>query len=162
MDPKGKNSRLILVVAMTRSGLIGKDGALPWHLPGDLRQFRALTLGGTLIMGRTTFESLSAPLNNRHHLVVSRTLTHRTGIEVVPTLAQALARSKDLGRPTFLAGGRQIYAEGLPLCDLLVVSWIDEDCDGDVRFPGIDWSQWREVARTDHIGFCRSVYRRKS
>ncbi|RMF47375.1 MAG: dihydrofolate reductase, partial [Deltaproteobacteria bacterium] len=119
-------------------------------------------LGGTLIMGRTTFESLPAPLDNRHHLVVSSTLPQGAGIEVVPTLAQALARAKDLGRPTFLAGGRQIYAEGLPLCDLLVISWIAKDCDGDVRFPEIDWSQWREVARTDHTGFCRCVYRRRT
>lgn len=158
-DPVQKNP-IILVVAMTHAGVIGRQNRLPWHIPEDLRQFRRLTQGGVLVMGRKTFQSLPAPLQGRYHLVISRTLAGRPDIEIVPTLTDALHQAHQHDGPTFLIGGRQVFAEGIGRCDLLVVSWIKGDYDGDVRFPDIDWSCWRETARTDHRDFSRSVYRR--
>ncbi|RME40465.1 MAG: dihydrofolate reductase [Deltaproteobacteria bacterium] len=160
MTGSAKKNAIILVVAMTRAGVIGRENRLPWHIPDDLRQFRHLTLGGTLIMGRKTWQSLPAPLHGRHHLVVSKTLAADSGIQIVPSLSEALLEGERRGGPVFLLGGRQIFAEGIARCDLMVVSWIAGDFAGDVTFPAIDWSCWRETARTDHNGFSRSVYRR--
>ncbi|TYO98654.1 dihydrofolate reductase [Geothermobacter ehrlichii] len=147
-----------LVVAMTRAGVIGAAGRLPWSLPEDLRLFRQLTWGGVVIMGRKTFASLPGPLPGRINLVVSMSLPPTAGIDVFPTLDAALLRAAALKRPAFVIGGVRLYAEALPRCERMVISWVEEDVEGDVVFPEVNWEQWRRRESTRHAGFVREVY----
>src|SRR5512147_2937609 len=93
---------LAIVVAMTAAGVIGRDGSLPWDLPADRRLFRQLTLGGAVIMGRRTFESLPAPLAGRLNIVVTSSNRHSPGVETAPDMATALELARRSGRPTFV------------------------------------------------------------
>ena len=137
-----------LIAAVARNGTIGRDNALPWRLPEDLRRFKALTTGHAIIMGRKTWESLGRPLPGRRHVVVSRNPGYRAdGVTVVGTLAEALAAA---GSDAYVIGGAMLYAQALPFVDRLELTEIDADFAGDACFPPFDRHQWREVARETH------------
>lgn len=136
-----------IIVAMARNRVIGRDNALPWRLPDDLRRFRALTMGHPIVMGRKTWESLGRPLPGRRNLVVSRDGSLAAGgCEVFPTLDAALRSCAGAAR-IFVIGGAQLYAAALPLAARIHATEIDADFAGDTRFPEVDWSAWRETAR---------------
>lgn len=146
--------RIVLVVARARNGAIGRDNTLPWHLPEDLQHFKATTMGGTLVMGRRTFDSIGRPLPGRRTIVLTRdaSWTH-PGCERAGSLDEAFARCAD--RPeVFVVGGAQVYAQALPRADRIVVTDVDLDVDGDAFFPELapgDWrctSESRAVSRT--------------
>ena len=150
----------IILVAMTEERLIGRGGALPWHLPAELRLFRQLTLGHPLIMGRHTFEAIGRPLPGRRNLVVSRTLAPAAGIEVCRRFEEALARAEEAER-VFLIGGRGIFAAALPVADTLRISWVRGRYEGDVYFPEYDPGEWEMVEQHDEGEFRHVVSRRK-
>ena len=141
---------------MAENGVIGRDGALPWRLPKDLKFFMTATLGKPVIMGRKTFDTLSEPLPGRTNIVLSRDPTFSPeGVEVVTTFAEALRRAKarcqaDAVSEIMVAGGADIYRLGLMVATRLYVTRVHARVDGDTRFPEVDWSQWRE-ARTEHF-----------
>ena len=144
------NTRIYLIAAVARNGVIGAGGKLPWHLPEDLQHFKKLTLGHAVIMGRRTWESLGKPLPGRENIVVSR----RNGFEapgasVASTLeaAIALCTGEDLA---FVIGGAEVYAAALPLADGLVLTEIQQDFDGDTRFPDWDRKAWRAAQKETH------------
>ena len=143
-------TRLVLIAAVARNGVIGKDGGMPWHLPADLQRFKRLTLGHPILMGRRTWESLGRPLPGRRNIVISRQPDwHADGAEHAASLPAALERVS--GDPlAFVIGGAQLYAQALPLADGLELTEIDHDFDGDTRFP--DWNRTRfvETARQTH------------
>jgi dihydrofolate reductase len=149
-----------IVVAMTRSGVIGLGGRLPWDLPADRQLFRRLTIGNTVIMGRRTFESLPGALPGRHNLVVSRSSRELPGAAVCPTLGAALAAGRRLQRPLFVIGGRDLYREALPLADFLHVSWVEGDCAGDRFFPEWEHTGWIPVYDREFPGFRYICYQR--
>ena len=149
-----------IVVAMTRNGVIGQAGRLPWDLPADRRLFRQLTTGNTVIMGRLTFASLPGALAERHNLVVSRTVQRLPGATVCPGFREALAVGWRLGRPIFVIGGVELYRQALPIADTLHVSWVDGDYSGDRHFPPLDPADWVPVTTTAYPGFQHVVYRR--
>ena len=127
---------LSIVVAVADNGVIGRDGALPWHLPDDLRHFRQLTMGKPILMGRRTFESIGRPLPNRQTIVLTRSLEPIVGVSIVSDLSQleALARqARD--RDIFICGGAQIYEQTLPLCSDLYLTLVNRVVAGDVFFP---------------------------
>lgn len=136
-----------LVVAFSENRVIGRDGDLPWRLPSDLRRFKELTMGGTVVMGRRTFESLPAavrPLPGRRNLVLSATPGFAApGAEVLPTLAAAL---EACDRDCFVIGGARTYEEALPLADVVYATEVEGDVEGDTFFPplGEDWALRRE------------------
>ena len=137
-----------LIAAVARNGTIGRDNALPWRLPEDLRRFKALTMGHAMIMGRRTWESLGRPLPGRRHVVVSRDPGYRAaGITVVHSLADALAAGGD---DAYVIGGAMLYEQALPFVDRLELTEIDADVAGDAYFPAFDRSQWQEVGRESH------------
>jgi dihydrofolate reductase len=142
--------RVNLIVARSRNGVIGRDGALPWRLPEDLAFFKRTTMGHPIVMGRRTWESIGRPLPGRRNIVVSRRADYTAaGAEVAPSLDEALrlcAGSAEL----FVIGGAQLYAEALARADRLIVTEIDADFDGDTRWPAPDPAQWREAAR-EHL-----------
>ena len=128
---------------MAENRTIGRDGALPWHLPRDMRRFKEITMGHAVIMGRKTYESMGKPLPGRRNLVLTRRHDYeRTGIEVFPTLDAALAAaSGDL--EVFVAGGEQIYRLALPLADRIYLTIVHHAFDGDAVFPEFEACDWQ-------------------
>ncbi len=143
---------LTLIAAVARNGVIGKDNALPWHLPADLRHFKALTTGHAVIMGRKTWESLPErfrPLPGRQNIVVTRNAGHvAPGATVVASLPAAMAAAAR--NEAFVIGGAELYRAALPLADRLQLTEIDADYAGDTWFPERDPAQWQELAREAH------------
>jgi dihydrofolate reductase len=126
-----------LVVAMDETGVIGRDGALPWRLPEDLRHFRRLTLGKTVLMGRKTWDSLGKPLDGRRNWVLTRNPGFRpAGCEVFATLDAALAAHRE--GELVVIGGAELYRQALPLADTLHVTRVHARVPGDTKFP--DWA----------------------
>jgi len=141
---------LALVVAMARNGVIGRDGSLPWHLPADLKRFRAITMGKPIVMGRRTHESIGRPLPGRRNIVLSRLADYQAqGCEVFPTLNAALAALEDCAE-VMIVGGAALYAEALPHASTLYVTDVDAAPQGDVYFPEFDRDDWQEIEREQH------------
>ena len=151
LPPVGQTpTRIYLIAALARNGVIGARGKLPWRLPEDLRHFKQLTLSHPVIMGRRTWESLGKPLPGRENIVISRRPGFEApGASVASSLEAAIALC--MGEPlAFVIGGAEIYAAALPLADGLVLTEIDQDFEGDTRFPDWDRKQWRETQREPH------------
>ena len=153
-DAGSHGTRVYLVAAVARNGIIGADNRMPWHLPEDLRHFKALTLGHPVIMGRKTFESILAslgkPLPGRENIVVSRTPgLEISGVSIASSIEGALAFC--IGEPVaFVIGGGEIYKASLPLADGLVMTEIRRDFAGDTKFPDFDRKAFRESQRQSH------------
>jgi dihydrofolate reductase len=160
VTPIENHPPLGIVVAMTAAGVIGHDGKLPWDLPADRRLFRQLTWGGTVIMGRLTFESLPEPLVNRRNIVITRSGRRYPGAETAPDLTAGLALARESAQPVFVIGGADLYREALPLADRLHVSWVDGEFAGDRHFPAFDLTDWNQIVSVDYPGFRYVTYRR--
>ena len=146
---------IVLVVAVADNGVIGRDGAMPWHLPADLKHFKRLTTGKPVIMGRKTFESIGKPLPGRHNIVLTRDSGWTAdGVTVVPNLAEAIAAAgldpRARAGEIMIVGGAQIYAEAMPIASRIERTRIHISPDGDTRFPALDPDQWRETARVEN------------
>jgi dihydrofolate reductase len=153
--------RLSLIWAMTRNRVIGRNNALPWHLPDEMRHFMRTTLGHPVIMGRKQFEAMGKPLPKRTNIVLSRNPAFAPdGIVVVQTLDHAIARAQEAGGgdEAMVIGGAEIYALALPKADRLYFTLIDTELDGDTWFPQFDDSKWREVQRDEHGIDARHAY----
>jgi dihydrofolate reductase len=142
--------KLAIIAALADNGVIGRGGALPWHLPEDLRRFKLLTMGRPILMGRRTFESIGRPLPGRRNLVLARAGADLPqGVERVDSLAAALALCRAAAELCVI-GGAGVYREALPLATHLELTRVHAAIPGDVRFPEFDAAQWREVARAEH------------
>ena len=147
---------ILIIAAVSDNGVIGRGNALPWRLKSDLKNFRALTMGKPVVMGRKTYLSIGKPLAGRTVIVVSRDPSFAApGILVAPTheAALAAARGDALRRAAdwiVVAGGAEIYAQTLPLAARVVVTRVHRCAEGDVLFPPIDGGAWRETARQKH------------
>jgi dihydrofolate reductase len=140
---------ITLVVAAARNGVIGKDGAIPWRLPEDLKRFKALTLGHTVVMGRKTWDSLppkSRPLPGRRNIVATRDAGWTAEGAERASLEAALQGAGDI----FVIGGAEIYRAALPLADRIELTEVQRDFSGDAVFA-FDRAGWRETARQDHV-----------
>ena len=150
--------RLTLIAAVARNGVIGKDNAMPWRLPEDLKRFKVLTMGHSIIMGRKTWTSLGRALPGRHNIVISRDPDYAAaGATVVNSLAAALAASADSDE-VFVIGGAEIYALALTQADRLQLTEIAEDFAGDSYFPQVDRALWQEMQRQRHQTDAGMVY----
>ncbi len=145
-----KATRIYLIAALAKNGVIGAGGKLPWNLPEDLRHFKKLTLGHPVIMGRRTWESLGKPLPGRENIVISRSPGFEApGASVAASLEAAIALCA--GEPVaFVIGGAEIYAAALPLADGLALTEIQKDYEGDTRFPEWDPKGWRVSQKETH------------
>lgn len=151
-DSTVSTPHLVLIAAVAANGVIGVDNSLPWRLPGDLKRFKALTLGNPIIMGRKTWESLGRALPGRHNIVVTRTADFTApGATVVNSVNAALAACTNAER-AFVIGGAEIYAQTLPLANRLELTEIHADITGDAHFPAFDLAEWRETARETRRG----------
>lgn len=140
---------LTLVVAVGRDKVIGKNNAMPWRSAADMRKFRALTLGGAVLMGRRTHESIGRALPERRNIVLSRKRGYSSpGCEIVASVDAAITAAGDL--PIFVIGGEQIYRQTLSRADCLHITEVD--CltpDGDAFFPDFDASGWEMIHREE-------------
>lgn len=135
---------LSIIVAIAENNVIGRDNKLLWHISADLKHFKALTSGHTVIMGRKTYESLPfKPLKNRRNIVISRTATIE-GVEIARSLDDALQMSNvhNTDATVFVIGGAEIYRQALPVADQLYVTRIYHRFEGDAFFPEIDQNEW--------------------
>lgn len=140
---------IILILARADNGVIGRDGRLPWHLPADLRHFKALTQGTPMIMGRKTFESLPGPLNGRRHIVLTRDADWREdGADPASTVEEAIRRAN--APHISVIGGSEIYMQFIALADRIELTEVHIDAEGDTRLDMPDAAQWQEVRREDH------------
>lgn len=168
--------RIAIVVALANNGVIGRGQQLPWHLPDDLKHFKALTVGKTVLMGRRTFESIGRALPGRRNLVLSHSrhepsaLTPTAPMAPIAPLA-SIALTADLGRATSVAyvasveaaladaaavaelcviGGADVFRQTLPLATHLHLTRVRASIDGDVVFPDFDLQAWEETGRSEH------------
>lgn len=144
---------LSIIVAVARNNVIGKDNKLIWHLPEDLKRFKKITSGKNIIMGRRTFESLGRILPNRKHIILCNDMEMNIDDERVVVLddISKLKEYVDSDEENFVIGGATIYKLLMPMCDKLYITHIDEEFDGDVYFPEIDLSVWKEENVEDGI-----------
>lgn len=141
-------SEIVFVYARAANGVIGRDGALPWHLPADLRHFKALTMAKPMIMGRKTFESFPSPLPGRRHIVLTRdTSWNAAGAEVVHSPREALAVAGTDEAEIAVIGGAEIFALFTP--DRIELTEIHADYLGDTTMPPLG-PEWRETAREEY------------
>lgn len=143
-------ARITLVVARGANGVIGADGSMPWHLPADLRHFKAKTMGRPMVMGRRTFESLPGLLPGRRHIVMTRDPAWSApGAEVAQDLAGALALAGEVPEICIVGGG-QIYAQSMAIADRIELTEIEASPEGDTHFPLAIGPEWVETARETH------------
>jgi len=152
-------------VAIAKNGVIGGDNDLPWYLPEDLKHFKEITMGHTVLMGRKTYDSiikrLGKPLPGRINVVITRQEDFQAqgGVLVFHSLEQALdALKKD---DIYIIGGAQIFASALPLAQKMHVTHVHKDYKGDVYFPEIDWKEWDMLDQEPHDEFTFATYIRK-
>lgn len=145
-------TRLELVAAVARNGVIGRNGQLAWRLPDDLRHFKELTLGHPVIMGRRTYESIGRPLPGRTSIVVSSTLTSppADGVLLATNLEDAAQRAANAPAPAFVIGGAVLYAAAIPHVQVMHLTELDEPVEGDVFFPAYERSDWQLIDEVRH------------
>ena len=142
---------ITIVLARAINGVIGKEGTLPWHIPGDLRRFKALTMGSAMIMGRKTFDSLPGVLPGRRHIVMTRDPDWQVeGTEVAHDVDSAIQMAG--ATPISVIGGAAIFELFEPIADKIELTEVIAEVDGDVSMPDLRSSErWREVASEDHM-----------
>lgn len=146
-----------IIVATDKKGAIGKDNALLWHLPNDLKRFKAITSGHPIIMGRKTYESIGRPLPNRRNIVITTNKALQLpGCEMVNSLAEAMQITA--GVDAFVVGGGQIYKEAMPYADMIYLTLVDTELDADTHFPNIPSDKWEEVFREKHQSDEKHLY----
>jgi len=159
-------THLSMIVAVANNGVIGVNNTLPWHLPEDLKRFRALTMGHHIIMGRKTFESLGRLLPGRTTVIVTRNPNYVIeGALVATSLPQAIQLCKGDPEP-FLIGGEQLYKQGLAYTHKLYMTRVDLSVEGDAFFPDMDMSEWilldeQHKKSEQGLEYCDQIYQRK-
>lgn len=143
--------KLSLIVAVAENHVIGNNNQLIWHLPNDLKQFRRLTTGHCIIMGRKTFDSIGKPLPNRTSVIISRNADFKIeSCITVDSLENAILEAKKIeNEEAFIIGGAEIYRLSLPLVDKIYLTEVHHTFEGDAVFPEIDKSIWQETHRED-------------
>lgn len=156
--PEPRPSRLSLVAALGSNRVIGVANRLPWHLPADMKHFRALTMGHPVLMGRKTHESIGRALPGRLNIVLTRDRALRAeGCKVVGSLDEALRCCADVAE-AMIIGGASLYAQTLGLAATLHLTCIHHAFEGDEYFPAIDASEWRETERQDFAADEKNLY----
>ncbi len=141
---------LSLILAVSENGFIGRDNRLPWHLPADLKHFRALTLGKPIIMGRRTYESLGRPLPERRNILLTRDPGYQAPGCVCVHSVEAALQAAEPAPEVMIIGGAEIYRQFLPRADRLYVTLVHREVEGDARFPPLAEGIWELRSRSDH------------
>jgi len=141
----GDRVNFSIVVAVAKNNVIGLKGKMPWDIPEELKRFKEITMGGTVVMGRKTFESIGKPLPGRKNVVISRRKNFdKQGCVTVKSWEEMLEVVRDK-EEVFIAGGREIYAQALPLTRRIYLTVIEKNYPGDVYFPQVDWGKFEKI-----------------
>ena len=151
---------MIIVGAMAENRVIGSGDGMPWDVPEEYAHFQQLVAGGTIIIGRRSYEIFRDSLTSAHNIVISRSAVTFAGAVVVPSVEEAMRAAETFGPTYFSAGGATIYAQTIPLADTMYLSYIKGTFAGDAYFPPFDETEWRVERREDHPRFEFVVYRR--
>lgn len=149
-----------LIVAKSKNNVIGKDGKIPWKIKGEQKQFKELTTGNTVIMGRKTFDEIGRPLPNRLNIVISNSHNYKgNNIITVHSLEQALYLATD---KAYIIGGNRLFKEAIPLVDIMYITEVNMDVkDGDVFFPDFNEEEFDKAIVEEKEEYKRLVYTRK-
>ncbi|HEY3531375.1 MAG TPA: dihydrofolate reductase [Nocardioides sp.] len=162
-DAEPAQRRLTLVAAYAANRVIGDRGRIPWHISEDFAHFKATTMGGVLVMGRATYDSIGRPLPGRTTIVVTRNRDWSAeGVLVAHSLEDALDRAGEQPGETFVVGGTQLYEQALPLATHQVLTEVDLAPDGDAHYPEFDLGEWVETRREPRDGFAWVWWERRS
>lgn len=148
---------LSLIAAVAENGVIGRKGRLPWSLPEDLRRFRRLTMGNTVLMGRRTWDSLGHPLDGRDNWVLTRNPAFSADHVRVFHSLEEVYRAQPRGR-LMAIGGAELYRQALPMASCLELTLVHAAVEGDTHFPRIDENEWLEIKRERHVADDRHAY----
>ncbi len=158
-------AEVVVIAAVARNRVIGRDNRLLWNIPEDMAHFRKLTTGHTVLMGRKTWESLPPrfrPLPGRRNIVISRQADYAApGAELADSLENAL-KLASTAATVFVIGGEQIYAQAMAVADRLEITEVDLEPEGDAWFPEIAAVDWEKAAKTSGAGFAFVTYRRRA
>ena len=159
---------ITIIAATGMKKQLGLGGKIPWHLPEDLQNFKKVTIGHHILMGRKTYESLGRPLPGRVNIVISSQLEESPGIKVFKTLAEGVEFSRKKGETElFICGGSRIYEEALSIASFMYLTQVDYDGEADAYFPSFDSKDWEPVMKTaDHKSksghtWCLSGFRKR-
>lgn len=140
--------QLSLIVAMAKNRCIGLNNQLPWHLPADLKRFKHITMGSTIVMGRKTYESIGRPLPGRTNIIISRNTGYRQpGCLVLDSLEEALSQGCLDDKKLFVIGGSELYEAAMPLVKAIYMTQVHQSFEGDTFFPELNSDCWQEVSR---------------
>lgn len=150
---------LILLAAVANNNVIGNTGKTPWHIPEEMKLFKTVTMGHTVLMGRKTYESIGHPLPGRTMIILSRTLrpSASRNLIICPSIPQALSYLQE-GKTAFVIGGGEIYAQMMPLTYQMKISHLKEAYEGDCFFPPIDPTVWKIAEEKEFPTFIHSTY----
>lgn len=141
--------KLSIIVAMDRNRVIGKDDTLPWHISADLQNFKKITMGKPIIMGRKTHESIGRPLPGRENIILTRDTAYQaTGCTILHSLEEIFEHCKDVDE-VMITGGSEIYKHTLEQASRLYLTEVHTEVEGDTLFPEFDRNQWKEVSREE-------------
>ena len=146
---RDKQMTISIIVAIAENHAIGKDNKLLWHLPNDLKHFKTITSGHTVIMGRKTYDSVGKPLPNRRNVIITRQHIDIPGCEVVNSLEEAVDLCKT-EEEVFIVGGAEIYRQAMAITNKIYLTIVHQSFEGDTYFPDIDENIWVETEREDH------------
>ncbi len=156
---------VILIAAISKNNAIGNKGKLPWHIPEDLKRFKEITGGKTVLMGRKTYESilgyLGKPLPNRKNIVITRQEGYAVpeGVLVYKTIEDAFQKHE--GEDIYVIGGAEMYAQTIGLAEKLYITEVHQEIEGDAFFPKIEDATWQESARENHEGYSFVIYEKR-
>ncbi len=153
---------LVIIAAISKNNVIGKDGLIPWHISEDLLRFKALTMTYPIIMGRKTYESLPVkPLKGRTNIILTSSELSTDGAVVKRTLEEALDYCKELkAEKAFVIGGASVYKEAVGQANTMEITLVDKVYDGDVFFPEVNWDDWQVVSEDKKDGYTFVTYKR--
>ena len=144
--------KITIVAAIASNNVIGQKNSLPWDIPEDLKRFKQLTSGHTILMGRKTFDSIGRPLPNRTNIVMTKDINYqKKGIEIVFDEREALNLIKDLNQEVFIIGGSKIYELFEPWATSLMITRVLKDFEGDAFFPDINWNNWQIKSKEEFL-----------
>ena len=144
--------KITIVAAIASNNVIGQKNSLPWDIPEDLKRFKQLTSGHTILMGRKTFDSIGRPLPNRTNIVMTKDINYqKKGIEIVFDEREALNLIKDLNQEVFIIGGSKIYELFEPWATSLMITRVMKDFEGDAFFPDINWNNWQIKSKEEFL-----------
>lgn len=145
--------QIALIVAMARNRVIGANNQIPWHLPDDLKLFKRITMGHHIVMGRKTWESIGRLLPGRTTVIVTRQSGYAVPGAIVAHSLQDAINAAARDDEIFVIGGAELFREALPIADRIHLTLVDAEPQGDTFMPEIDYTEWREVERTEGQGY---------